>query len=415
MKRATLLVLLTAVAAPALASSDLESLVRQQAEQIERLTAAVAVLTERLDAVQGKVQITEEQLTSTADFVEQMAENRRGGDERTSIGGYGELHYNNIQADDPANDNDEIDFHRFVMFFNHEFTDRIRFFSELEIEHGLVQDTADGSNGGEVEIEQAFIEMDLTDALRAKAGLFIVPVGILNETHEPPTFYGVERNDVENIILPSTWWEAGAGLQGYYDNGLSWDLAVHSGLKMPTTGSSAFRVRSGRQKVSNASADDLAYTARVRYTGMPGLDLAATYQHQSDASQQSGDGLDSGNLVSVQGIFNRGPFQLRALWAQWQFDGNLVKAMDVDEQTGWYVEPSFKIPFGDHAIGFYGRWEDVEGARTRDRFDQWEVGMNYWPTANVVFKVDYRNRTHDLAVDAGRDFKAFDLGVGYNF
>ncbi len=415
MKRATLLLLLTAFAGPTIASSDLESLVRQQAEQIERLTAAVAVLTERLDAVQGKVQITEEQLTSTADFVEQMAESRRGGDDRTSIGGYGELHYNNIEADDPANDNDEIDFHRFVMFFNHEFTDRIRFFSELEIEHGLVQDTADGSNGGEVEIEQAFIEMDLTDALRAKAGLFIVPVGILNETHEPPTFYGVERNDVENIILPSTWWEAGAGLQGYYDNGLSWDLAVHSGLKMPTTGSSAFRIRSGRQKVSNASADDLAYTARVRYTGLPGLDLAATYQHQSDASQQSGDGLDSGNLVSVQGIFNRGPFQLRALWAQWQFDGNLVKAMDADEQTGWYVEPSFKIPFGDHAIGFYGRWEDVEGARTRDRFDQWEVGMNYWPTANVVFKVDYRNRTHDLAVDAGRDFKAFDLGVGYNF
>jgi hypothetical protein len=100
-----------------------------------------------------------------------------------------------------------------------------------------------------------------------------MPVGILNETHEPATFYGVERNDVENIIIPSTWWEAGGALNGYYSNGISWDLALTSGLAIPTTGDNAFRIRSGRQKVSEAIANDFAYTGRLKYTGVRGLEL----------------------------------------------------------------------------------------------------------------------------------------------
>ena len=66
----------------------------------------------------------------------------------------------------------------------------------------------------------------LTDNAYARTGLFLLPIGILNETHEPDTFYGVERNDVESIIIPSTWWEAGAGLNSRFANGLSWDLGA---------------------------------------------------------------------------------------------------------------------------------------------------------------------------------------------
>ena len=119
--------------------------------------------------------------------------------------------------------------------------------------------------------------------------MFLVPLGILNETHEPPTFYGVERNDVESIIIPSTWWEAGAGLSGNFANGLSWNAAFHSGLEMPASGSSAFRVRSGRQKVAEALASNFASTFRLRYTGVPGRELSASYQYQSDPSQIPGD------------------------------------------------------------------------------------------------------------------------------
>ena len=329
--------------------------------------------------------------------------------DRTTIGGYGELHYNNIN-NDGIDDKNEIDFHRFVLFFGHEFTDRLRFFSELELEHALA---GDGKNG-EVELEQAYIEYDIRDNLQTKGGVFLMPVGILNETHEPATFYGVERNDVENIIIPSTWWEAGAALNGYFDNGISWDLALTSGLAIPTTGDNAFRVRSGRQKVSEAIANDFAYTGRLKYTGIQGLELAGTVNYQSDASQESGDGLGSGLLFETHAIYQNGPFQLRALYAGWDFDGSAVSAANADRQHGWYIEPSVR-PW--QQLGFYARYEDLDGARTRDNFKQWEIGTNYWPHEDVVLKVDYRSRNVDTVDVAANsvDFTAFDLGLGYQF
>ncbi len=328
--------------------------------------------------------------------------------DRTQIGGYGELHYNNIDASDPANDNKEIDLHRFVLYAGHQFTDDIRFFSEFEIEHSI---SGEGQNG-EVEVEQAYLEFDLRDNLQARGGLFLLPVGILNETHEPTTFYGVERNDVESIIIPATWWAGGAGIGGRQASGISWDLAIHEGLKIPTTGGDAFRVRSGRQKTSEASAEDLAYTGRLRYTGVPGLELAASANYQTDASQLSGDGLGSGLLLETHLVYEKGPFGLRALYAQWDFDGTAVAAADADKQTGWYIEPSFRVR---NDVGLYTRYQDIDAARSQDRFNQWEVGVNYWPHEDVVLKADYRSRDHDLATEAGRDFDAFDLGIGYQF
>jgi hypothetical protein len=329
--------------------------------------------------------------------------------DRTTIGGYGELHYNNIN-NDGIDDKKEIDFHRFVLFFGHEFTDKLRFFSELELEHALA---GDGKNG-ELELEQAYIEYDIRDNLQTKGGVFLMPVGILNETHEPTTFYGVERNDVESIIVPSTWWEAGAALNGYFDNGISWDLALTSGLAIPTTGDNAFVVRSGRQKVSEAIANDFAYTGRLKYTGIQGLELAGTVNYQSDASQEPGDGLGSGLLLETHAIYQNGPFQLRALYAGWDFEGSAVKAADANRQHGWYIEPSIR-PW--QQVGFYARYEDLDGARTRDKFKQWEIGANYWPHEDVVLKVDYRDRNVDTVdIDAKSvDFTAFDLGIGYQF
>lgn len=419
--------LLTAAAAVAPAAvraagpPSLEALwaiVQQQQADIERLSSELEATRSQLVSSEAQAAITEERLTITTDYLDEIAAGRGSGasaENRTSIGGYGELHYNDVDASDSDGDFQEIDFHRLVTFISHEFTDRIRFFSEIEIEHALVEDTEEGSGAGELEIEQAFIEFDLGDNHLARTGLFLVPVGILNETHEPETFYGVERNDVENIIIPSTWWEAGAATSGRYGNGLSWDFAITSGLAMPTDGSSAFRVRSGRQKVSEANADYPAYTGRVKYTGLPGLELSATVRYEEDVSQIGGDGLDDGLLVSLHGIWNWQRFQLRALWSKWQFDGDAVELAGADDQTGWYVEPSFRIGRRENDWGFYVRYEDLEGARTQDRFDQWEAGFNYWPVPNVVLKFDYRERDHDLAGDAGRDFSAVDLGVGYSF
>lgn len=328
----------------------------------------------------------------------------RGGN-RVHIGGYGELHYNNLSAEDDSSDLRRLDFHRFVLFIGYDFSERVRFYSELELEHAL----AGEGKPGEVELEQAYVQFDIGQSSYALGGLFLVPVGMLNETHEPPTFYGVERNDVEGIIIPTTWWAGGAMFGTRLGSGLSFDFAVHEGLKVPT---SSFSIRSGRQKTANADASNLAYTGRVRYSGVPGLELAASIQYQSDVSQIDGDGLNDALLASAHLDFSRGIFGLRALWAGWDLNGAGPRDAGVDRQTGWYVEPALR-PW--KTVGFYYRYEDIDAARTQDRFVEHEAGVNWWPHPQVVIKADLRRREHDLAAEAGRDFDGIDLGIGYQF
>ncbi len=392
------------------------ALIQQQQVLIDGLSTRLAEAERTAARTTQQARVAEQRLDATADYLESyVADSSPGKQSSTTFGGYGELHYNNLDADDSSLDVKEADFHRFVGFIGHDFTDSIRLFAEVELEHSVVKDTDDGSSDGEVELEQAYLEINLSDNYYTRSGLFLVPVGILNITHEPDTFFGVERNDVENVIIPGTWWEGGASLGARYSNGLAWDVAVHTGLAVPTTGSNAFRIRSGRQKVSKASAENLAYTAQLRYTGVPGLELAGTFQYQDDMSQISGDGLDEGQLISLHAVYSHGPFALRALWAGWDLDGDAVEAADADEQRGWYVEPSYRFDMARHAFGIYTRYEDVEAARDRDNFSQWELGLNYWPTDGVVFKFDLRDREHDRATEGGRDFTGFDLGVGYSF
>ncbi len=431
---------------------ELWAIVQQQQARIEQLeqqyqaaAALIAANEEKVAANEQKAASNEQRVTenservaantqrviATGDYAESLANTRPAGSdwtEKTQIGGYGELHYNNYTLGS-GEDKKKVDFHRFVTYFNHQFNDRLRFFSELELEHSI----AGEGKAGEIELEQAYIQYDLNDQHILNGGLFLIPVGITNETHEPNTFYGVERNSVEKIIIPTTWWEAGASVGGRYASGLSWDLALTSGLEMsadqyvlddngdqildkddkPIINKDGFVVRGGRQKVSKATANDLAYTGRLKYTGIPGLELAASYQYQADASQESGDGLDEGQLFSTHAIFQKGWFGLRALYAGWKFDGYAVEAAGADRQKGWYIEPAVKFKPGNYNIGFYARYEDVDAYHVQDQFDEWQVGINYWPVNNVVLKFDYRDRSNDS--DKDYDFDGFDLGLGYTF
>jgi len=386
-------------------------------ESNAELLAKLGFLQQQIDELKLQLEKTQNQAVETDAKVEAVAEVMETGSlqaaapRKTTIGGYGELHYNNLSAQDPAHDVDMIDFHRFVLFFGHQFNDKTRFYSEVELEHAFVADTG-GDTPGEVELEQAFIEFDLRAGLHSRAGIFLLPVGIINETHEPPTFYGVERNDVENIIVPSTWWEAGAGINGRLGSDWDWVVAASSGLQMETTGSNAFRVRSGRQKVARALASDGAITGRLRYMGISGLQAAVTVQYQFDPSQLANDGLDDGTLVEAHIDYRRGGFGLRALIAHWDFSGDAVEAAGADKQTGWYVEPSYRI---NNKLGFYTRYEEVDAARNSDQFSQWELGLNWWPAENVVVKFDYRDRSHDLDAERGRDFTGIDIALGYSF
>ena len=327
----------------------------------------------------------------------------------TTIGGYGEMHYNNLEQTTNLgiqSDKKEIDFHRFVLFFNHDFNDRIRFISELEVEHALVRDT-DTQNGtinkapGELELEQAYIEIDIDDSSSFKSGVFLIPVGILNETHEPTVFYGVERNLVEKEIVPATWWEGGAMYSGYLDSGLSYDFALHSGLYAPDG-----VIRNGRQKVSEAKGESLAYTARVKYTGLSGLEFAGTVQRQDDLAQGTAVDTIAATLLETHAIYTSGPFKASALYAQWDIDDTATTTTR-KEQSGVLLEASYKVT---EKLGVFVRQSDWSIVVNQDK-SQTIAGLNYWPHEDVVFKVDYQTEDHDNATES----KGFNLGLGYQF
>ena len=332
---------------------------------------------------------------------------------KTTIGGYGELHYNNLDDENTdyskRKDKDEVDFHRFVLFFGHEFNDNLRFFSELELEHSIAGD----GKSGEVELEQAYIEYDINDQHRVKGGLFLTPVGIINETHEPNTFYGTERNPVEKNIVPATWWAAGTMFSGEIANGFSYDVAVTSGLDVSKKGSkTSYKIRDGRQKVSKALADDFAYTGRLKWTAIPGVEIAATVQYQEDMTQSQDSTAGSGTLFETHAVIQQGNFGLRALYAAWDLDGDGPKDKGYDEQTGWYIEPSYRINENFGLFARYNEWDNQAGDSVDSEYEQFDLGVNWWPHKDVVVKLDYQDQD---APKGKAELDGVNIGLGYQF
>jgi len=392
---------------------ELWKIIQSQQAEIEQLKRQLQNTEHKAVAADEKAATADKKAEAAVVAVEESnARAAAGGSwtDKTRLGGYGELHYNNLDS------KEEVDFHRFVLSLGHEFTDDIRLFTEVELEHAV---SGDGENG-EVELEQAYVEFDLNDRNAVKTGVFLLPVGILNQTHEPPTFYGVERNPIETYIIPTTWWEAGADFHGELGRGFSYSLAGSSGLEVDTTGSDAFLIRPGRQKVSEASANDGAVTGQLKWTGMPGVELGLAGQWQKDVTQ--GELGVGATLLETHADIRRGPFGLRALYARWNLDKhNVINASDPDavgrdEQEGWYIEPSYKTRLGSirgewGLFARYNVWDNNAGSSNDTEMTQVNAGINYWPIADVVFKFDVQQQDND----SSDNDNGFNLGIGYQF
>ncbi len=380
--------------------------------QLDALKAENKIILERLEATadmleSGNINTSPTQNTSgeqsshshsSAETARDKTFGTHGSKGNTTIGGYGELHYINTDS------TKIINLHRFILFMGHEFSDKIRFWSELEIEHSQVKTEGEGS--GEVSMEQAFLEFDVSDNNSVRAGIILVPVGMVNETHEPPTFYGVERNNVEKYIIPTTWREGGVSFSGRFGDAFSYDLAMHSGLQVGDD----YTVRGGRTSVSKAPMQDPAYTARLKWTGAAGVELGATMQYQRDITQSTDAAAGSASLLETHAVWLTGPFALRALYASWDLSGNGPKSLGSDEQSGWYVEPSYKFT---SQWGIYARqssWDNMVNSANDTQRNQTDFGFSYWPHEDVVVKANYQ-----LLDKAGTDDDGFMLGVGYQF
>jgi hypothetical protein len=398
---------------------ELWKIIQGQQAEIERLkelveanrTTVVAVREEANQAVEGvnevkaNQEVVANQVEATVLAVEEIHDSGGSGAtgwwERTSVGGYGELHANLYEDAD-----DQIDFHRFVLFLNHEFNDWIKLYTELEVEHSLAGD----GKPGEVELEQAFIRMDWQENFSTDAGLFLMPIGMINETHEPNTFYGVERNNIEARIIPSTWWEAGVKGNWRFENGFSAEGGITSGLDVSSSGV----IRSGRQKVAKAINETPGFVGRIKYTGIAGLEFGLSAFYQDDMAQS--DPADISGLLTAGHIdYRKGPFRIRALYARWDLDG--TDSPLAENQSGYYIEPSYKWDLEDFygSLGVYFRYSNYKYfSSSLSRNKIYEIGINYWPVDQVVFKIDLQDVADSDQWDSKGDL-ILNLGVGYQF
>src|SRR5262249_6689784 len=176
---------------------------------------------------------------------------------------YGEISYNGYVHDASRN---QADLKRFVLFFGHRFSDRISFNSEVEVEHAV----SSANDKGEVEIEQAYLNYAFQPSINLKAGLFLMPFGFLNRNHEPPIFYGVERNEFETRIIPSTWREGGVGIWGDTSFGLSYDVGVTTGFDVAKFDDPGFPLAAAHQELQLAKAASPSFYGSLEYKGIPG-------------------------------------------------------------------------------------------------------------------------------------------------
>jgi hypothetical protein len=411
--RSILMAVLLTVAATGFAADpqeNMRSVIRAQQQQIELLQQQLDATQQSLQSLRVQVEknaLASEEANEKAEILAENIESQPVTTESaTHIGGYGELHLNMLENQVTGEETNVLDLHRFVLFFGHEFNDRTRFYSELEIEHGV----SGGDAPGEVELEQAYIEYDWANNQSLRAGVILVPVGILNETHEPPTFYGVERNPVEKNIIPTTWWEGGLSFNGGFADAMRYDFALHSGLF--TSAEDKYAIRAGRQKVAKAKFDSQAYTGRLRWLGVPGLELSASVQYQDDITQETDPLAGSAWLYTGHLSWQHQNFGLRALYARWSLDGEGPEAIGADRQDGWYIEPSWRFNEQWGIFARYNRWDNLAGNSTDSQYAQWDLGVNFWLHPNVVFKLDYQDQD---APPGSKELDGWNLGVGYQF
>jgi hypothetical protein len=350
----------------------------------------------------------------------------------TSIGGYGELSYSNYRD---GSVKDQVDFNRFVVFLGHRFNDKLRFYSELELEHAV----SSADDKGEIEVEQGYIEYNLTPKVNLRAGLMLVPLGILNETHEPPTYYGVLRNEVETRIIPTTMRAAGVALQGrVLDNALEYNVGLVTSFDASKyEGDASYGIHDLHTEGSEAAANNLAVYAGLNYR-QPGWLLGAGLYTGNTA--QNGHGEIASpflegkkarlTLWDVHAKYSIGDLDLQALYARGTLGDTLAinQAVGVAPASGgaapksfygWYGQAAYHVwKSGDMRLSPFVRYEryntqaSVDAGYTANPLNDETVltaGANFNLSREVVLKADYQNYKADHKKDR------FDLGVGYMF
>ena len=344
----------------------------------------------------------------------------------TVLSSYGELNVNL-----PRRAETQADLRRFVLALLHRFDDATKLVSELEVEHAV----SSASDRGEVEVEQAYIDRQLGDTWSMQAGLFLMPIGLLNENHEPTSYYGVERNFVETAIIPSTWREGGLQATAVLPQGLSlraglttsfdltrWDATSTEGQDSP--------LGSVHQELQLARAHDLAGHLALDWRGVPGLQLGGAAFAGNATQGAAGAPRAVVAIWDLHARWTPARFDLSALYTRATISGadRLDAALSgqpvliPSQFDGWYVQAAFRAwaraemslsPFLRYEEWNTGRrYPDLGPGRTPAPLPTQGVataGLSLFIASGVVVKADVQSFRRD------HDQDRLDLGLGWSF
>ena len=337
------------------------------------------------------------------------------GDEGLHIGGYAQIDFNQEIFNDNIFNNSKLDVHRLVTFFGYNFNENTSFVAEVEIEHVV-----------EVYVEQAFLSHKLNDKFNLNAGLMLIPMGIQNLYHEPPTFNGVERTNVDKYIVPTTWREIGVGVSGRLKSySINYELMAINGFSGYSDEQGSFGgsngLRSGRQKGVESYMNKPDFAARINYYGEPGLSLGISAYIGCSESEEYNN-LDLNNnfdlasadstivgieMLGIDARYNKGPLQLRGQYIVANISNteqyNIKSNSDLGKKlSGYYAEVGYdllnKKNTNEELIGFfryenYDTHSDVDVVTFKnDAYNRTEMtfGLGWKVAKGAMLKFDYQ-------------------------
>ena len=320
------------------------------------------------------------------------------------LGGYGELHWNKAADADGNQTINTLDFHRFIIYYGYNWTEKWSFKSEVELEHNFV---ADGE--GELELEQAFVNYHAGN-WGFQGGVILPTAGLLNEYHEPPLFLSVERPAYSKYIIPTTWFGNGIAFYGDY-SGFNFRFALLEDLEGEDISSSG--IRGGRGKGFKTTGYSLLKNMSVVYTGINGLRLGGSLSMNGAPYENNADTSISVQLIEANAKYFANNIYAILEYGTTSFTGNKIDA-PLKSSSGYYLD------FGYNIGGFINTnklipWVRISNVSKNDddlskQTDYLRFGITWWPIDDVAFKTDFANVTTD-----GTTTTEFNLGIGYKF
>lgn len=290
-------------------------------------------------------------------------------------------------------------------------------------------------------VEQLYVEREFAPGVSGKAGLFLMPFGLLNQNHEPTAYHGVTRNYVDTAIIPTTWREVGLGLSGSTASGLGWDVGLTTGFNLTKWDPTSPEGREGPLRATHgegqfAAARDLSVYGALNWRGVPGLLIGGAVFTGMVGHQTAGFEANDSTLLllDVHAWYQFGGWDLSAQYANGAFGhtealnrsflANRIATPTLVPSRfyGGYVQAAYKLwrrqdyvllPFARNerfntAAG-YGALSAAEGGSPTADEQVWSLGASLRIGEGVVLKADYQK----FHLDRARD--QLNLGMGYSF